>query len=77
MSFICLRMKNDFHYQGLSTYPRFETEARGNSEMVYYIYVSFSKSHFELVVCSECQKQLEIERFRFRSVYYSKASKQF
>ena len=23
-------------YQRLSTYPRFETEARGNSEMAYY-----------------------------------------
>ena len=54
MSFICLRMKNDFHYQGLSTYPRLETEARGTLEMAYYIYVSFSKSHFELIVCSDC-----------------------
>ena len=26
-----MRMKNDFH--GLSTYPRFETEAQGNSEI--------------------------------------------
>ena len=25
-----------FPYQGLSTYPRFETEARGNSEMAYW-----------------------------------------
>ena len=33
MSFICVRMKNDFHIKG--TYPRFETEARGNSEMTY------------------------------------------
>ena len=28
MSFICMRMENDFPYQRLSTYPRFETEAR-------------------------------------------------
>ena len=28
MSFICMRMENDFPYQWLSTYPRFETEAR-------------------------------------------------
>ena len=63
MSFICTRMKNDFHistlqnspyfcvfkyaravkqkvlcsllYQRLSTYSRFETEARGNSEIAY------------------------------------------
>ena len=29
-----MRMKNDFHIR-LSTYPRFETEAGGNSEMAY------------------------------------------
>ena len=26
-----------FQYQMLSTHPRFETEARGNSEMAYWI----------------------------------------
>ena len=34
-SFIWMRMKKPFPYRRLSTYPRFETEARGNSEMVY------------------------------------------
>ena len=30
MSFICMSMKNDFSpYQRLSTYPHFETDARG------------------------------------------------
>ena len=33
MIFICMRMKNDFRAQRLSIYPRFETEARRNSEM--------------------------------------------
>ena len=32
ISFICMRMKQ-FPYQRLSTYPRFETEAQGNSEI--------------------------------------------
>ena len=32
-----------FPYQRLSTYPRFETEARGNSEMAYYSAFSVSK----------------------------------
>ena len=32
MSFICMRTKKSFSYQRLSTYSRFETEARGNSE---------------------------------------------
>ena len=37
MTFIWMRMKNDFHIKGwsVSTYPRFETEALGNSEMAY------------------------------------------
>ena len=35
MSFIWMRMKKPFPYRRLSTYPRFETEARGNSEMAY------------------------------------------
>ena len=30
-------------YQRLSTYPRFETEARGNSEMAYYTILGFQK----------------------------------
>ena len=29
--------ENEERYQMLSTYPRFETEARGNSEMAYWI----------------------------------------
>ena len=33
MSFICMRMKNDFHIKRLSTYPGFDTETRGNSEL--------------------------------------------
>ena len=36
MSFIWMRMKKPFPYRRLSSYPRFETEARGNSEMAYY-----------------------------------------
>ena len=32
MSFIWMTMKNDLHIKG---YPRFETEAQGNSEMAY------------------------------------------
>ena len=31
-----MRMKNDFHIKSLSTYPRFETEARRNLEMAYW-----------------------------------------
>ena len=34
MSFLCLRKKS-FPYQRLSTYPRFDTEAQGNSQMAY------------------------------------------
>ena len=30
-------------YQRRSTYPRFETEARGNSEMAYYTILGFQK----------------------------------
>ena len=30
-------------YQRLSTYPRFEREARGNSEMAYYTILGFQK----------------------------------
>ena len=32
-----------FPYQGLSTYPRFETEARGNSEMAYLIFCQIKR----------------------------------
>ena len=35
MSFICMRIKKIFPYQRLSCFPRFETEARGNSEMAF------------------------------------------
>ena len=35
MSFICMGIKKIFPYQRLSSFPRFETEARGNSEMAY------------------------------------------
>ena len=35
-----------FPYQRLSTYPRFETEARGNSEMAYWVYTDFIRNWF-------------------------------
>ena len=37
-----------FPYQRLSTYPRFETEARGNSEMAYSILTPKYDNYFRL-----------------------------
>ena len=42
MTFICMRMRKWFPYQRLSTYPRFETEARGNLEMANLFPLSYS-----------------------------------
>ena len=46
-----------FPYQRLSTYPRFETEARGNSEMAYWPVSCDLQKHLPLIVhCANCQR---------------------
>ena len=54
-----MRVKNDFHIKG---YPRFETEAWGNSEMAYFsgekIVLKKCKHHFEILLNFQSRDQM-------------------
>ena len=70
MSFICMRMKKWFPYQRLSTYPRFETEARGTRKWPNCLRFSQGKFSFQGLssICPKKWRELENEAgFRKKS----------